>query len=147
MASRLFLLAMLGLQAPACSYSWEVGGGGASSTTSSTAAGGGGAGGTSVTTTSTADCAALAKAVATARVAAQACSYAGAQVQGECAAKVTDECGCRAFVKDGASSEAKAFTDALQAFEAAGCPPTCASCSALQTGTCLQAGSVIHCVP
>ncbi len=141
----LVTLTALGLPAAACSYSWEIGSGGAAPTTSS--AGGGGAGGASGTTTTAPDCASLKAALGTARVAAQACSYAGAQAQGECAQKITDECGCRAFVKAGASPEAKAFSDAVQAFASAGCAPTCAACSALQTGACLQAGAVIHCVP
>ncbi len=143
----LLALTVLGLPAAACSYSWEVGSGGAAPTTSSAGGAGGGTGGASGTTTTPPDCDALQKAIDKARVAAQACSYAGAHLQGECAKKVMDACGCAAFVKDGGASKTKAFSDAVQAYGAAGCTPTCAACSALQTGACLQAGAVIHCVP
>lgn len=125
----------------ACSYSWEIGKGGSGGTSAS------GEGGASTSTTTAPDCAALQKAMDSARVEAQACSYAGAQVQGECKQAVTDACGCEAFVKDAASTQAKGFTSAVGAFSAAGCTSQCGSCSPLQAGTCLQAGSVIHCVP
>ena len=137
-------MGLLGAGLSACTYSWEVGGGGAGGGTTTTASSGGAGG---ATTSSAPDCIALGKAVVTARIAAQACSYAGAQAQGECADKVVDECGCAAFVKDGASAQAGDFSDAVAAWDAAGCTRSCASCSPLTVGACLQNVSVIHCVP
>ncbi|MFO0593276.1 MAG: hypothetical protein U0441_37385 [Polyangiaceae bacterium] len=130
---------------PACSYSWEIGKG--EGGTGGTGGAAGGSGGASSTTTGTDACPSLENAMKTAQIDAQACSYAGAQVQGECASSVPDACGCKVFVKDASSAATKAFTSAVSAFDAAGCSPSCAGCSALQTGTCLQNASVVHCVP
>lgn len=142
--------ALFGALSAGCSYSWEIGKGGTGGSGSSGEGGGGSTGSSTSSTTSSSsapDCAALGEALKDARAAAQKCSYAGAQAQGECAAEVTDECGCSAFVKSGSSPESAAFTQAVADFESAGCSPTCSTCSPAITGACLQNVTVIHCVP
>ena len=111
-----------------CVYDWEVG----APASADGGAGAGGAGGGG------ADCATLGAELEAARVSAKSCVLGAS---GQCAEKVTDECGCASYVKTGGSAEAESFAAAVTAFDAAGCMPSCAGgCSALVSGTCLIVG-------
>ncbi|MDI1452177.1 hypothetical protein QHF85_49510 [Polyangium sp. 6x1] len=111
-----------------CAYDWEVG----APATVDAGAGAGGAGGGGV------DCAALRDDLEATRALAKSCVLGAA---GQCAEKVTDECGCSSYVKTGGSAEAQGFAAAVEAFQAAGCMPSCAgSCSVLVSGMCLIVG-------
>lgn len=115
-----------------CVYDWEVGAPVTADAGSGGAGGAGGAGGGG------ADCVALRAELEAARVSAKSCVLGAS---GQCAEKVTDECGCASFVKTGGSAEAQSFAAAIEAFEAAGCMPSCAgSCSVVVSGTCLLVG-------
>ena len=105
--------------AVACSYGWEVGAptgsGNAGAGGADAGAAGGGGGGPS--------CATRRAEIEAARDAAQSCTQPA-----QCAARVLDECGCRSWVADSGSAAAKAFTDAVQRFQAAGCVASSCAC-------------------
>ncbi|MDI1477673.1 hypothetical protein [Polyangium sp. y55x31] len=115
-----------------CVYDWEVGAP-ASADAGPGTGGAGGAGGSGGP-----DCADLQADVEAARIAAKSCVLGAS---GQCAEKVTDECGCHSFVKAGGSAEVQGFVAAVEAFQAADCKPSCAaSCSVVVTGMCLIVG-------
>ena len=83
------------------------------------------------------------------RASGQRCTTLGA---GSCTTRVTDECGCGAFLGSNAAANAAYMSD-LTTFTASGCsaqgcPPTCAMAP---TGTCLdtslEAGAGFSCFP
>jgi hypothetical protein len=131
----------------ACSYDFTIG------EPLSTAGGGSGGqpttGSASTTSSSTAtapSCADLLTALRAARDAAKRCTTVGTT----CTASITDECGCASFVAQSGSSAANAFAGAIEAYAAAGCQPTCASClpNPSGLGTCLYyAGAGPFCQP
>ncbi|HVK70543.1 MAG TPA: hypothetical protein VM694_39085 [Polyangium sp.] len=119
---------MVSVFSTSCVYDWEVG----APVLADAGAGAGGAGG------GAADCAALQVDLDAARIAAKSCVLGAS---GQCAEKVTDECGCNSYVKTGGSAEAQSFAAAIEAFQAAGCTPSCpGSCSVLVSGMCLLVG-------
>lgn len=90
-------------------------------------------------------CADLRAALLDARQKARACTLAS----GQCAAKVTDECACEVFVAVLDSGVTDALKSAIAAAKQANCAENCpVPCPFLPlTGTCLQQGAEIRCVP
>lgn len=90
-------------------------------------------------------CATLLGAVADARAEARACTLG----VGDCAAKVTDECGCGVFVARASSGAAASYGAAVAAAKSAGCTGGCAgSCPFVPAiGACLQSPTGIACSP
>ncbi|MDI3290588.1 hypothetical protein [Polyangium sp. 15x6] len=124
------LCATISVFVASCVYDWEVG----APASTDAGPGSGGAGGSG----GGADCADLQADLEAARIAAKSCVLGAS---GQCAEKVTDECGCNSFVKAGGSAEAQAFAAALEAFQAADCKPSCAAgCSVVVSGMCLIVG-------
>ncbi|MDC3954317.1 hypothetical protein KEG38_10685 [Polyangium jinanense] len=114
-----------------CVYDWEVGAPASTDAGPGTGGAGGSGGGG-------ADCADLLADLDAARIAAKSCVLGAS---GQCAEKVTDECGCHSFVKAGGSAEAQSFAAAVEAFLSADCKPSCAGgCSVVVSGMCLIVG-------
>lgn len=122
---------MVSVFSTSCVYDWEVGAP-VLADAGSGAGGAGGAGG------GAADCGALQVDLDAARIAAKSCVLGAS---GQCAEKVTDECGCSSYVKTGGSAEAQSFAAAIEVFQAAGCTPSCpGNCSVIVSGMCLLVG-------
>jgi hypothetical protein len=126
-----------------CSLDWTVGTGRGGS------AGSGGSGGSGTdaapadtgATTEAGDsgheastsCAMLGANVDTARAAARLC----ASTPTACKSKVIDQCGCTVFVAESSSAATTAYTTAIGALEASGCPRGCGSCAKPLASECL----------
>jgi hypothetical protein len=91
-----------------------------------------------------ADCATLTTALSDARLAAKKCA-SGANV---CTATTKDECGCTITLANASSPEDTAYAQALAAFQAAQCVPTCNACAAATPGLCeVGPNLVTYCLP
>ncbi len=123
----------------ACSLDWSI-----TPLADASAADASDAGVDQLTSGDAADCTTLAATVAAARQNAKQCvSTAGA-----CTATTTDECGCTITIAAATSPATTAYKQALAAFTAAGCIPTCSQCSAQTPGLCIVGpNQVTYCMP
>lgn len=91
------------------------------------------------------DCATLAAPLRGDRASALQCSPGVSA----CTVEITDECGCKAVVGDGASTAAANYQAAVMAYATAGCakPSWCATCATPMTGLCIvsDAGNPYAC--